>query len=112
MPGDVAEIADDTVDVPRLLSELARRRLIRPHASWGRLAEARPHVLTYDARTAMGGSGGPIFGDAGRVLGVTHAVLPDVDGIAFGVPAHHGLALLRGRPVPTRSGRFEHRGPS
>ena len=66
VPGDVAEIADDTVDVPRLLSELARRRLIRPHASWGRLAEARPHVLTHDARTTMGGSGGPIFGDAGR----------------------------------------------
>jgi S1-C subfamily serine protease len=97
VPGDVGEIADDTVDVPRLLRELARRRLIRPHPAWGRLAEVRPHVLTHDARTAMGGSGGPIFGDGGRVLGITHGVLPDVDGIAFGVPARHGLALLRGR---------------
>jgi S1-C subfamily serine protease len=99
LPDDVAEVADDTVDVPRLLSELARRRLIRPHASWGRLAEVRPHVLTHDARTTMGGSGGPIFGDGGRVVGVTHAVLPAVDGIAFGIPARQGLALLHGRPL-------------
>ena len=51
LPEDVTEIADDTVDMSRLLGELARRRLIRPHASWGRLAEVRPHVLTHDART-------------------------------------------------------------
>jgi S1-C subfamily serine protease len=106
LPGDVAEIADDTVDVPRLLSELARRRLIRPHASWGRLAEVRPHVLTHDARTTMGGSGGPIFGDGGRVVGVTHAVLPAVDGIAFGIPARQGLALLHGRPLTKGSVDF------
>jgi hypothetical protein len=48
----------------------------------------------------MGGSGGPIFGTSGQVIGVTQAVLPDVDGIAFGVPARHGLALFRGRPFP------------
>jgi S1-C subfamily serine protease len=100
VPGDVAEIADDTVDVPRLLSELARRRLIRPHASWGYLAEVRPHLITYDARTAIGGSGGPVFATSGRVIGVTHAVLPDVDGIAFGVPVRHALALFGGRPFP------------
>jgi S1-C subfamily serine protease len=106
LPEDVTEIADDTVDMSRLLGELARRRLIRPHASWGRLAEVRPHVLTHDARTTMGGSGGPIFGDRGRVVGVTHAVLPAVDGVAFGIPVGRGLALLRGRPFTKGAGEL------
>jgi S1-C subfamily serine protease len=97
VPDEVGEVTDDTVDVPGLLSELARRRLIRPHASWGHLAEVRPHLITYDARTAQGGSGGPIFGTAGRVIGIAHGVMPDMEGVAFGVPVRHGAALLDDR---------------
>jgi S1-C subfamily serine protease len=99
VPDDVDDIADDSVDVPRLLAELAGRRLIRPYASWGHVVDARAHLLTYDARTAMGASGGPIFSAAGRVIGVNQAVLRDFDAVAFGVPIRHGLRLLRGRPL-------------
>jgi hypothetical protein len=99
VPDGVEDIADDTVDVPRLLAELARRRLIRPHASWGHVVEVRPHLITYDARTTIGASGSPILSAAGRVVGVNQAVLLDFDGVAFGVPIGHGLALLRGRPL-------------
>jgi S1-C subfamily serine protease len=99
VPDGVEDIADDTVDVPRLLAELARRRLIRPHASWGHVVEVRPHLITYDARTTIGASGGPILSAAGRVVGVNQAVLLGFDGVAFGVPIRHGLALLRGRSL-------------
>jgi S1-C subfamily serine protease len=101
---DVPDIADDTVDVPGLLAELARRRLIRPHASWGHVVDVRPHLLTYDARTAIGASGAPILDTAGRVIGVNQAVLPDFVGVAFGVPIRHGRALLRDRPLPPGPG--------
>jgi len=98
---DVEEIADDTVDVPGLLAALARRRLIRPHASWGHLVDFQPHLMTYDVRTAIGSSGGPILNAAGRVVGVSQAVLPGFDGVTFGVPVHHGARLLDGRsPAP------------
>jgi S1-C subfamily serine protease len=97
---DVREIADETVDVGRLLVELARRRVIRPHASWGHVVEVRPHLITYDARIAIGASGGPILDAAGRVVGVSHAVLSTFDGVAFAIPIRHGVGLLRGRPLP------------
>jgi S1-C subfamily serine protease len=97
---DIREIADDTVDIGRLLVELARRGLIRPHASWGHVVEVRPHLVTYDARIAIGASGGPILDTAGRVVGVSHAVLSTFDAVAFGIPIRHGLGLLRGRPLP------------
>jgi S1-C subfamily serine protease len=96
VPDGVQDIADDTVDVPRLLAELARRRLIRPHASWGHVVEVQPHRITYDGRTMIGASGGPILSSAGRVVGVQQAVLLDADGVAFGIPIRHGLALLQG----------------
>jgi S1-C subfamily serine protease len=99
IPDDVEDITDDTVDVPRLLTELARRRLIRPYASWGHVVDTRAHLLTYDARTAVGASGGPVLSVAGRVIAVNQAVLRDFDAAAFGVPIRHGLGLLRGRPV-------------
>jgi hypothetical protein len=99
IPDDVEAIADDTVDIPRLLSDLARARLIRPYASWGHVVEAGGHLLTYDGRTAMGASGGPILNMAGRVVGVNQAMLPDFDAVAFGVPIRHGIQLLRGRSV-------------
>ncbi len=97
---EVEEIADDTVNVPDLLSKLARRGLIRPHASWGHVVDARPHLITYDARTAMGGSGGPVLTAAGRVIGVNQAVLSDFDAVGLGIPIRHALTLLRGRPLP------------
>ena len=56
---------------------------------------ARPFMeLVYDAATTFGGSGGPVFGPDGTVVGVNHAGLPGFDASNFGVPIRHAKALL------------------
>jgi serine protease Do len=89
-------MAEDPVDVPSLLERLARRRLIRPYATWGHVADVRPHQVAYDAPTTLGGSGGPIFSIRGRVIGISHAVARSFGSASFGVPIGFGIALMPG----------------
>jgi S1-C subfamily serine protease len=95
---DVAEISDETVDIPALLERLSRLRQIRPYPTWGRLTDKRPHQLAHDAGTSIGGSGGPIFAISGRVIGLTTAVARDLDGVALGVPIQEAIAPLKQVP--------------
>ena len=90
-------VKDDAVDVVALLETLGRQRLIRPYTTWGHLADVRPHQISYDAETTLGGSGGPILSLSGRVVGVNYAVLREF-GSSFGIPIRFGLALLQGDP--------------
>jgi S1-C subfamily serine protease len=92
--GDIAEISDETVDIPALLERLSRLDQIRPYVTQGHLADARPHQLAHDAEMSVGGSGGPIFAASGRVIGLTMAVVRDLDGAALGVPIRSALTLL------------------
>jgi S1-C subfamily serine protease len=51
--------------------ELAALSLIRPLATQGHLGDVVGDKLVYDAVTAQGGSGGPVFNHEGRVIGLT-----------------------------------------
>jgi S1-C subfamily serine protease len=90
-------VKDDAVDVVALLETLGRQRLIRPYTTWGHLADVRPHQISYDAETTLGGSGGPILSLSGRVIGVNYAVMREF-GSSFGIPIRFGLALLQEDP--------------
>lgn len=90
----------DVPDVYRLAEIMAARGLIRPSATQGHLSDVQPHQLTYDAQTTMGGSGGPLLGASGRVIGINHAILERFSGSNFGIPIRFGLALLE--KVPSR----------
>lgn len=68
----------DTIDVAR---ELAARKLIRPSATYGHLGDVVDERLIYDAPTAQGGSGGPVFNSNGEVIAVNTAY---IDGFAGG----------------------------
>jgi hypothetical protein len=48
----------------------------------------------YDARTAEGGSGAPLFGQSGRVIGVNFAIFTENTASNFAVPIRYALALL------------------
>ncbi|MBI4562181.1 MAG: trypsin-like peptidase domain-containing protein [Candidatus Rokubacteria bacterium] len=85
---------EDSVDMVSLLERLARRKLIRPYATWGHLADVRAHEIAYDARTTLGGSGGPVLNLSGRVIGVNYAFRRDFEGASFGVPIRFAVALL------------------
>ena len=66
-------------------SELAALSLIRPSATCGHLGDVVGDKLIYDAPTAHGGSGGPVFDSAGQVIGVNSAYLDGFSGGTMGI---------------------------
>jgi S1-C subfamily serine protease len=66
-------------------SELAALSLIRPSTTCGHLGDVVGDKLIYDAPTAHGGSGGPVFGSNAEVIGVNSAYIDGFSGGTLGV---------------------------
>ena len=66
-------------------NELAALSLIRPSATVGHLGDVVGDKLIYDAPTAHGGSGGPVFNSRGEVIGVNAAYMDGFSGGTMGV---------------------------
>src|ERR1700733_12343347 len=66
-------------------SELAALSLIRPSTTCGHLGDIVGEKLIYDAPTAHGGSGGPVFNVKGEVIGVNSAYMDGFTGGTLGV---------------------------
>lgn len=66
-------------------SELAALSLIRPSATYGHLGDVVGEKLIYDAPTAHGGSGGPVFNSRGEVIGVNSAYIDGFSGGTLGI---------------------------
>jgi DNA-binding response OmpR family regulator/S1-C subfamily serine protease len=81
-------------DVAQILDELARRSLIRPLITQGHIGDVLPDKIVFDAQTTSGGSGGPLFNQQGKVIGVTYAVLKGFGGSNFGIPIRLSQPLL------------------
>ena len=60
-----------------LLDQLAKRKLIRPMMTQGHIRDLYKNRIVVDAMTTQGSSGTPMFGEMGKVIGVTFAVLAD-----------------------------------
>jgi len=75
-------------------SELAALSLIRPSATWGHLGDIVGDKLIYDAPTAHGGSGGPVFDSKGEVIGVNSAYMDGFSGGTLGVSVDSLRPLL------------------
>jgi S1-C subfamily serine protease len=89
-------IADSgtTNDANGLMKELARRRLIRPVNTQGHIGDVLPDKIIYDAQTASGGSGSPVFNAQGRVIGVNFAVMREFGGSNIAIPVRYARSLL------------------
>jgi S1-C subfamily serine protease len=66
-------------------NELAALSLIRPSATCGHLGDVVGDKLIYDAPTAHGGSGGPVFNSEGQVIAVNAAYIDGFSGGTLGV---------------------------
>ncbi len=76
-------------------SELAALSLIRPSTTCGHLGDLVGDKLIYDAPTAHGGSGGPVFNTKGEVIGVNSAYMDGFTGGTLGVSVDSLRPLLQ-----------------
>jgi hypothetical protein len=85
-------------DSKLVMEELARRHLIRPIATQGHIGDVLPDKIVYDAQTTSGGSGGPLFDDEGKVIGINFAMAREFGGSNFAIPVGYGTSLLNVKP--------------
>ena len=76
------------------LGYLAEKKLIQPLTTQGNITDLQARKIVYDARTGEGGSGGPLFGPSGRVIGVTYAIFTENTASNFAAPIRYAIALL------------------
>ena len=76
------------------LSYLAQTKRIQPLTTQGNITDLDANKIVYDARTGEGGSGGPLFGPSGRVIGITNAIFTENTASNFAVPIRPAVALL------------------
>jgi S1-C subfamily serine protease len=90
-----------------LLGFLAETKRIQPLTTQGSITDLDVRRIAYDARTAEGGSGAPLFGPSGRVIGINFAVFTENQASNFAVPVRYGLGLLERAgwksPIPSES---------
>src|SRR4029079_4450513 len=88
------------------LGYLAETKRIQPLTTQGSITDLDVRRIVYDARTAEGGSGAPLFGPSGRVIGVNFAVFTENQASNFAVPSRFAVALLEraGWTAPAKEG--------
>jgi S1-C subfamily serine protease/DNA-binding NarL/FixJ family response regulator len=82
-------------DPKQVMEELARRNLIRPVTTQGHIGDVLPDKIVYDAQTTSGGSGGPLFNNEGKVIGINFAMVREFGGSNFAIPVGYGKLLLK-----------------
>jgi S1-C subfamily serine protease len=82
-------------DPKQVMEELARRNLIRPITTQGHIGDVLPDKIVYDAQTTSGGSGGPLFNNEGKVIGINFAMVREFGGSNFAIPVSYGKSLLK-----------------
>ena len=78
-----------------LLGYLAEKRRIQPLTTQGSITDLDVRRIAYDARTAEGGSGAPLFGPSGHVIGVNFAIFTENQASNFAVPIQYAANLLQ-----------------
>src|ERR1044071_1244120 len=80
--------------VETLLACLSDRNYIKPLTTQGHITDLQGRNIVYDARNAVGGSGSPLFGPKGRVIGVNFATFTEMEGQNYAVPVKYVFPLL------------------
>jgi S1-C subfamily serine protease len=80
--------------IETLLAHLAERNYIKPLTTQGHVTDVDNRRLEFDARNAVGGSGSPVFGQSGRVIGVNFAAFTGMPDANYAVPTRYVYPLL------------------
>jgi S1-C subfamily serine protease len=81
--------------VESLLTYLAEHNYIKPLTTQGHITALESRDIVYDARNAVGGSGSPLFGQSGRVIGVNFATFTEMADQNYAVPIRFAIPLLQ-----------------
>ncbi len=84
-PTNVYRRLASSKDTMQVASDLAAHAMIRPSATCGHLGDIVGQKLIYDAPTAQGGSGGPVFNSQGEVIAVNSAYIDGFNGGTIGI---------------------------
>jgi S1-C subfamily serine protease len=90
----VASLQQRGASMAETIEELAKAGQVTPTITQGVIGNVRETVISYDASTTHGGSGGPVFDGSGFVIAVNFAILRDFSGSNFGVPIRFARELL------------------
>jgi S1-C subfamily serine protease len=93
-PSEAQGIQNRYSSTEALLGYLAHTKNIKPLTTQGNITDLDARRIVYDARTGEGGSGGPLFGPSGRVIGITFAIFTENTASNFAVPIHFGISVL------------------
>jgi S1-C subfamily serine protease len=78
-----------------LLEQLAKRKLIRPMMTQAHIRDMYKNRIIVGAMTTQGSSGTPMFGERGKVVGVTFASLADDPTANFAAGIQSAIEQLR-----------------
>lgn len=77
-----------------LVNYLAQSGKIAPLTTQGAITDLDKHRIVHDAKTAEGGSGAPLFGQTGKVIGVNFGVFTENNAANMAIPISYVLTLL------------------
>jgi hypothetical protein len=78
-----------------LLNFLAQSKKITPLTTPGAITDLDPRRIVHDAKTAEGGSGAPLFGQSGKVIGVNFGVFTESNAANMAIPIRYAIDLLK-----------------
>lgn len=78
-----------------LINFLAQSKKIVPLTTQGAITDLDSRRIVHDAKTAEGGSGAPLFGQTGRVIGVNFGVFTENTAANMAVPVRFAIDLLK-----------------
>jgi len=78
-----------------LINFLAQSKKILPLTTQGAITDLDAHRIVHDAKTAEGGSGAPLFGQSGKVIGINFGVFTENTAANMAIPVKFATELLK-----------------
>lgn len=78
-----------------IIDSLAQSKKIVPLTTQGSITDLDSRRVVHDAKTAEGGSGAPLFGQNGKIIGVNFGVFTESNAANMAVPIRFAVELLK-----------------